>query len=141
MTEPQMRELISATFAAAWAGAAAGVPLVLENEAMPSGDTFAQLTITPTTSTQATHGRVGRRKVRRRGWIQVKLWGPTNAGAAGLTALGDVAQGILEMVALPSPIAGADPVTTMAANAGPSGEDGRWYMNVLRFPFWYTETK
>lgn len=136
-----MRELVCSTFAAAWPTASGGVPFALENEALPSADTFVQLTITPTTGAQATHGKRGNRKVTRRGWIQVKMWGPANVGSAGLAALGDVAQGILEMVSLPSPIAGDDPVTTLAANNGPAGEDGRWYMGLLRVPFWYRETK
>lgn len=137
-----MRELVSSTFVAAWATAAPGVPLALENEALPSANTFALLTITPTNSQQMTHGRVGQRKVRRNGWIQVKLWGPANVGAHGLTALSDAALGILEMVAFPPPIPGDDPVTTMAASGGGGGlsTDGRWFMYVNRVPFWYRET-
>lgn len=138
-----MRELVSSTFVAAWTAAQPDIPLVLDNEAMPTAETFVSLTITPTTSQQITHGRAGRRKVRRNGWIQVKLWGPVDQGAAGLTVLSDVAQGILEMVSLPSPVPGDDPVTTLAANAGPGGADtdGRWWMQVLRVPMWYVETK
>lgn len=138
-----MRELIASTFVAAWQAAQPTIPLVLDNEALPTSDTFVSLTITPTTSQQMTHGRTGRRKVRRNGWLQVKLWGPVNQGAAGLTVISDVAQGILEMVSLPSPVPGDDPVTTLAANAGPGGADtdGKFYMQVLRVPFWYVEEK
>lgn len=143
MTEVQMREAVSALFAASWPTASGGVPLALENEALPSADTFAQLTILPTTSQQMTHGRSGKRRVRRNGWIQVKLWGPVDRGAEGLADLGDAAQAILEMVAIPSPVAGDDPVTTQAAMAGSAqgAVDGRWYMAVTRIPFWYVETK
>lgn len=143
MTEPQMRELISSTFAAAWSTAQPAVPLALENEAMPTSDTFAMLTIQPTTSELMTHGRAGTRKVRRNGWIQVKLWGPVDQGSAGLASLGDTAQGILELTSFPSPVAGDDPVTTYASQAGPSGAstDGRWYMALIRVPFWFRETK
>lgn len=143
MTETQMRELVSSTFVTAWTAAQPTVPLVLDNEALPTSDTFISLTITPTTGEQMTHGRTGRRKVRRNGWLQVKLWGPANQGAAGLTALSDVAQDILEMVSLPSPVPGDDPVTTLAANAGTSGadSDGRFYQQVVRVQFWYVEVK
>lgn len=143
MTEPVMRELVASTFLAAWTTAQPDIPVVLDNEAMPTADTFVSLTITPTTSRQATHGRIGNRKVRRDGWLQVKLFGPTNEGAAGLTALADVAQGILEMVSLPSPVPGDDPVTTLASNAGAGGADtdGRWFMQVLRIPYWFIETR
>lgn len=143
MTESQMRELVASTFTAAWTAAQPDVPLALDNEALPTADTFISLTITPTTGAQVTHGRTGTRRFRRNGWLQVKLWGPANQGAAGLTALADAAQGILEAVSLPSPVAGDDPVTTLAANAGPGGAstDGRWWMQVVRVPFWYRETK
>lgn len=134
-----MRELVSSTFAAAWATAAPGVPLVLENEGIPSGDIQALLTIELTTSQQMTHGTRGARRTQRNGWIQVKLWSPANAGVAGAAALGDAVREILEMVSLPSPIAGDEPVTTQAANSGPSGTDGRWYMTLVRIPFWFVE--
>ena len=145
MTEVQMRELVSAAFAAAWPAASGGVPFALENEALPSSNTFVQLTITPTTSAQATHGKRGNRKVTRRGWIQVKMWGPANAGSAGLAGLGDIAQSILEMTSFPSPVPGDDPVTTLASDGarrlGGSDEDGRWYMGVVRVPFVFFERR
>ena len=140
-----MRELVSATFKAAWETAQPGVPLILENEAAPSGDEQVLLTIQPTMSQQATQGRAGTRKTRRNGWIQVKLWSPANAGTATATARGDAVRRILEMVSLPSPIPGDDPVTTMAESAGPrghsSGDGSRWYMSLIRIPYWYFETK
>lgn len=136
-----MRELVSATFAAGWPAAAPGVPLLLEDEAAPSGDSFAALTITSTTGTQMTHGRIGNRKVRRQGWIQVKLWGPADEGAAGIAGLSAAVLQLLEMVSLPSVVPGDDPVTTLAAQAGPSGTDGRWFMGLVRIPLWYVQTK
>lgn len=136
-----MREVVSAAFKTAWEAAQPSVPLVLENEALPSSDTFVLMTIAMTSAAQTTHGRVGTRRVRRDGWIQVKLWSPANAGAAGMAGLCDTVRGILEMVSLPSPVAGDDPVTTLAANMGPSGADGRWYMQLVRVPFWFRELK
>lgn len=144
-----MRELVSATFSAGWPVVAPGVPFGLENEGatLPPTDSefFALLTITPTTSEQMTHGRPGNRKVRRNVWIQVKIWGPADTGTRTVAALGDAAQGLLEMVALPSPIAGDDPVTTQASlgsrRGAADGIDGRWLITLTRIPGWYMETK
>lgn len=143
MTEPEMRELVMSVFATAWAVQAPGVPLALENEALPTSNTFALLTIQPTTSAQITMNRPGARRVKRSGWLQVKLWGPVNAGSAGLSALGDVAQGILELQSFPSPVPEDDPVTTYAAQAGAGGAstDGRFYMALVRVPFYWLETR
>lgn len=147
MTEAQMRELVSAAFIAGWPTASGSVPFALENEGAaipPSGsDFFAYLTVTPTSSQQRTTGKVGNRKVRRDAWIQVKLWGPADRGAAGIAGLCDAARKVLEMVSLPSPIAGDDPVTTQAAMAGPGQGtiDGRWYLGLVRIPAWFRETK
>lgn len=132
------------TFAAAWATQAPDVPLVLENEAFPEGfDKLCLLTIIPTVSTQSTMGRAPFRRVRRQGWIQCKLWSPVNVGSAALSALGDVAQGILELKSLPSPLPEDDPITILAAQGGASGADtdGRWYQALVRMPFTYSETK
>lgn len=136
-----MRELVSATFATGWASAQPSVPLDLENEALPSSDTFAALTITLTTSAQMTQGARKTRRVRRNGYVQVKLWTPADTGAAGGAGLADTVRTVLEMVELPSPLAGDEPVTTQAGNTSPIGIDGRWYMTLVRIPFWYAETK
>lgn len=136
-----MRELICSTFSAAWPAASGGVPFALENEAFPTSDTFVLLTIQPTVSQQTTMGPRGTRRIERKGWIQAKLWGPVNTGSAGLAALGDVVQSILELKSLPSPVPNDEPVTTFAANAGPGGAstDGRFYMGICRIPFCWVE--
>lgn len=153
MTEAQAVELIEAAFNAGWPTAAPGVAYSLNNEAAATGDAFALLTTLVTSSAQRTHGRIGNRKVKRDGWIQVKLWSPAGIGmrrtpseiSAGVpmrgAELADAVRALLEMIALPSPIAGDDPVTTMAAMAGPVGEDGRWFLQLIRVPFWFTELK
>jgi hypothetical protein len=143
VTEVQMRELVSATFATAWAAAEPEVPIWLENEAQPTAPAFVALTITPTTSRQMTQGRVGTRRVMRNLWLQVRLWSALDEGSARLAALGDVAQGILEMVSLSSPSASDEPLTTLAAQAGAGGQSkiGKWYVALLRIPGWYAETK
>lgn len=144
MTEPQMRELVMGTFAAAWSVQAPSVPLVLENEAFPSGFTsLCMLTVTPTVSTQMTMGRAPFRRIRRQGWIQAKLWAPPDVGSRDLAALGDIVQDILEFRSLPSPLPEDDPITILGAQAGASGAstDGKFYLALVRLPFWYTETR
>ncbi len=86
-------------------------------------------------------GRIGTRRVRRDGWITVKLWVPADTGTHGPAGLDDDVRRILEMVRLPSPIGGDEALTTFAANMLPVGVDGRWYMSLVRVPFWYAETK
>ena len=136
-----MRELVSTTFANGWLAAEPLVPLALENETLPSSDSFALLTIQLTTSLQMTQGAPSTRRVQRNGWISVKLWGPANAGAMGVALLADRARTLLEMVDMPSPVTGDEPVTTLAGVTRPAGTDSRWYMCVVQVPFWYSQTK
>lgn len=146
MTEAQALELISSTFLTAWTEAQPLVPVVLENEALPSVDEFAMLTTAMLGAQQRTHGKRGNRRVKREGWILVKLWSPANAGMQRPAQLADSVRQILEMVSMPSPISGDDPITTQAevwSRRGSSGEgpDGRWYMSLVRIPFWFRELK
>lgn len=141
MTEGQMREVVSAAFVSGWTTAQPSIPLALENEALPSADSFVMLTIVTSNSQQATMGRTGTRRVKRQGYVQLKLWGPKDQGVAGITALADAAQGILEMKSLPSPLAEDDPVTFLASQNGGNTTDGRWFMILTRLPFWYSETR
>lgn len=134
-----MRELVEATFTAGWTAAQPTIPLVLENEALPSADRFVMLTIVSTTSQQATMGRTGNRRVKRNGYALVKLWSPADQGVAGATALADAAQNILEMQALPSPLPEDDPVVFLASANGGNTTDGRYFMMLQRFPFWYSD--
>jgi len=150
VTEAQMRELVSATFATGWRAARPDVGFALDNETAelpPVGaDSFALLTIMLTGARQMTTGGRGIRRVQRAGWLQVKLWTPANTGAAGAAGLAGTVLNLLEMVDMPSPITGDEPVNTQAEMASPGrhaagGEDGRWYMTLVRIPFTYAETK
>jgi hypothetical protein len=141
VTEAQMRELVAGTFLAGWTAALPDVPLWLEGEVRPTSDRFARLSVVPSASAQLTVGRAGTRRIRRHGWAVVKLWGPSNAGVAGVAAMVDVVKTILEVVSLDSPNASDERLTTQAANTEPGGEDPRWLMMLVRIPFWYSETK
>jgi hypothetical protein len=142
VTEAQMRELAAATFTAAWERAQPAVPLVLEDEIAASSDAKALFAVQVTASDQMTQGPRGTRRVRRRVWLSVKLWTPAGQGSARLAALADSARALLEMIDMPSPIAGDDPITTLAADAGvPPYTDGHWRMQVVRVPGWYCETR
>jgi len=140
-----MRELVSSTFATGWRTAQPGVDFALENEGRrlpPVGsDSFALATIILTTSGQMTQGALGNRRVRRDGWIQVKLWTPADTGAAGAAGMADSVRGLLEMVEMPSPNAGDEPVVTAAGSTQPVGTDGRWYLTLVRIPMYFVETK
>jgi hypothetical protein len=138
MTEAQMREAVSAVFVAGWTA----TPFTLDNEAIDMGSSsFASLTITPTTSSQMTMGARGTRRTRRDGWITVKLWVTADTGATGMAALKGAVRNLLEMISIPSPLASDEQITTLAGSDTPVGVDGRWYMELVRLPFWYSETK
>jgi hypothetical protein len=97
------------------------------------------LVVPMTTSRATTQGAKHRRRVQRDGWIQVKAWSPANEGRAGAAALADAVRQILELVDLPSPISGDEPVTTFAGVTQTIGTDGRWYTQLVRIPFWYVD--
>lgn len=138
MTEAQAIRLISNTFRDAWPAASGNLPLALDNEAMPSADSYATLSVKHTTSQQMTMGPVGSRRFRRDGHIYVKLWGPVDAGRAGLSALVGAVRIILEAVSL---VVGSDALTTQAAYTRELGADGKWWMCVVQIPFWYVEQR
>jgi hypothetical protein len=145
VTEAQMRELVSSTFATGWRTAQPGVDFALENEGRklpPSvAGSFALQTTMLTTSGQMTQGAPGSRRVRRDGWIQVKLWAPADTGASGAAGMADAVRVMLEMVELASPVAGDEPVTTGAGSTQPVGVDGKWYLTLVRIPLYFVETK
>lgn len=137
MTEAQSIELISATFASRWPLVAPGVPFALENEALPHADSFVLLVVATTTSRTTTQGAKHQRRVQRDGWIEVKTWSPANEGRRGAAVLVDAVRQALELVDLPSPVLDDESVTTFASVTQPLGTDGRWYMQLVRIPFWY----
>ena len=139
MTEAQAIELISATFVAGWTSRRPDVPFALENDALPSADIFVALVVTMTTSRETTQGRSRTKRVQRNGWIQVKTWQPANTGRAGAAALAGQVRGILESVSLPSPLPGDEALTTQAGTTLTIGTDGRWFMQLVRIPFWYAD--
>ena len=143
MTEAQARELISATFATAWSAAQPSVPLAIDNETISLPDTgnFAALSIALTTSSQMTQGGPGTRRFRRDGWALVKLWAPAGTRTAGASDMADTVRAVLEGKSFVSPIAGDEALTTLGSNATPPSNDERWYITVVRVPFWYAETK
>lgn len=135
-----MREAVTAAFITGWGATS---PLAIDNEPedMPSSGNFAALTITTTTSQQRTQGAPGTRRVKRNAWATVKLWVPAGERTAGMAVLVQLVRSLLEMVDIASPIAGEEAITTLAASGLPVGTDGRWYIELVRVPFWYAETK
>lgn len=132
---------IATAFVTGWSAAAPDVPFALRNEALPSSDTFALLTVTMTTGGQLTSGGVGERFVGRNGWIVVKLWTPTNQGTARMDALIELVKGVFEMKNIPGPVASDEAIDTGVTTPQDGGEDGRWFMMLARTPFVVYETK
>ncbi len=138
MTEAQAIELISQRFVTAWPSASSSTPFALDNEALPSSGTFAQLTIQHTGSRQITMGPAGYRRWERRGVIYIRLWSPKDAGRAAIAALCDAARVTLEGQDLGTI---GDTVTTEAGATREVGPDGRWYMVAVQFDFTFYETR
>lgn len=149
MTEAEMRRIVSETFVAGWTAGAPDIPFALENEALPSADKFALLTITLTTAQQTTQGGQGTRRERSGGWVNVKIWTPANTGmvapAAGdadgqrATDLAEIARGVFRLKTLPGQ-PGDEGITLQSPVTQTIGTDGRWFMQLVRTPFWYAAT-
>lgn len=140
MTEAQAIELISQQMVSLWPAASGGLPLGLENEAMPDAPSFAYLTVQHTVSQQITMGGIAR--FVRQGWIYVKLWAPSDIGGRkALSTLADAVRGIFERVQLSAPP--SEPVTIYAGLTSEvqAPSNSRWQMAVVRFPFRYYESR
>ena len=94
-----------------------------------------------TTSDQLTSGETGARLVGRNGWIQVKLWTPAATRTARANQLVGFVQTILEMKNIAGPNPADETIDTRAASTQEAGNDGRWYMLLVRVPFTFYETK
>ncbi|HET9893236.1 MAG TPA: hypothetical protein VFQ42_22350 [Mycobacterium sp.] len=136
-----MREVVSAAFVTGWRAQRPDVPVWLENEAQPTADAYVSLTITPTTSRQMTLGRAGTRRVQRQVYLQVKIWSAKDAGSVPLAALGDVAQGILEMKSFGGSASDEPVITQLAQAVLGKATEHRWSIAIMRIPAWYSETK
>jgi hypothetical protein len=144
MTEAQAIELIFERFvdpsigwpAVSQAAVGVSLPFALENEGILEVDSFAQLTVRHSVSQPITMGPIGGRRFERRGTIYVKLWGASNAGRAGLSALADAVRSIFEGQQLGS----GEPITIDGGLTREIGVDGRYFMAVVQFPMRYYAT-
>jgi hypothetical protein len=152
MTEVEATNAICTAWVAAWPAASGGVAYSLPNDAVIlSTDAYAALRLQPSISTQRTHGRVGNRRVERRGTVQVKLWTPAGQGVmrdpseiiAGaplkIAELADAVRLVLELKSFGP--AGADPVLIEAGASTPIVIDGRWAMCLVNLPYGYWEIR
>ncbi len=139
MTPAQAVEAIKAAFVVGWSTAQPAVPLALENEALPSADSFVHLAVTLPGGQQMTQGGRGTRRVQRSGWVIVKLWTLAGQGSAAADALAGSVRAILEESDIPGPVSG-EPITMQVAVDGPAATDARWFMTLVRVPFWFAET-
>ena len=134
MTEAQAVEAIYEAWNAAWPSLHAGMEIVYGNEAASAADTWARVTVTPTTRQQITMGPVGSRRYENRGYIAVQLYTPVDKGDALLRGLCDDARSVLEG------IGSSDNVVTFGAVTAHIATDGRWYYATVTVPaLWYEQ--
>ncbi len=143
MTEGQAIEALSAAFVAGWEAAEPAVPFALDNElvTLPTSGSFAAFNTLFTTSQQMTQGAPSTRRVRRQGWIQVKIWTPAGDRSQTAAGLAGTCRDIFELKTFDGPIFGEEPITVQSGWYAPVSNDGRWYIVLSRFPFWFAETR
>lgn len=138
MTEAQAIELISATFATGWGAAQPDVPFVLENDPLPSGDAFVQLTTTFTTSQDTTQGPIGTKRVQCNGWIVVKMWTPAGTGRALAAQLATAVRAVF-LAPMLSPVPNDEAINAQPGATVTIGTDGRWFMQMIRLPIYFVD--
>jgi hypothetical protein len=152
VTEAQALEAVDELFAANWptlsaaiaanpalpsAYTSTGVPYALDNEGIAVTDYFALCTLVHTTRQQITVGQTGTRRTESRGYIMVKLWSPADTGRMNQALLAGCARSIFDGVNVSSPVPGDEPMVVNAGATAELGSDGRWFMQVIKFPFRY----
>lgn len=136
MTELQAKELLARRLKSQWETLAGTVPFILDNEAFPSEDAFVLMTWQELSSQQITMGP--HPKIQRSGLVWVKAWTPANAGTKLASQLIGYARTIFERAVL-SLGDGTEPMNVFAGMSGGGVEDGRFYMEAVRFPATYYE--
>lgn len=131
MTEAQAVEAIYEAWATGWAALHSAIPYVFGNEAASSADTWARVTVTPTTRAQGSMGPPGSRRFENRGYIAAQLFVPVDGGDAPLRGLADDARSVLECASLAG---SGDAVVTFGAVTANIGTDGRWYYATVTVP-------
>lgn len=143
MTESQAVEAISEAFATGWTAAQPTIPFALDNEAMPSADSFATLSIRHGVSQQITQGPPGQRRWKRSLTVYVRLFVPADQGRAGVSALVGTVRTLLEGVDLAGTSnPNGEPVTMMATADREMGPvDSRWFAVACVTSGYYYETR
>ncbi|MDQ1446817.1 MAG: hypothetical protein QOI20_3281 [Acidimicrobiaceae bacterium] len=138
MTEAEAIEAISERWRSGWEQAHPEIPYALHNEAFRPQDASAAATVTfgPLVARQLTQGPIGARLFEYRGVINVKLYGPLDAGARQLAMLaGDVRAIFASQTIGGAP--GVEPVYSAAAGSVP-GKEGKWATLLVPVPFDFT---
>ena len=143
MTESQAVEAISEAFAAGWTAAQPSIPYALDNEAMPSADSFVSFSIRHGASTQITQGPPGQRRWKRTLTIYTRIFVPVDQGRAAASALVGVVRTLLEGVSLGgTSSSGGEPVTMLATADREMGPvDSRWFAIACVTSGYYFETR
>lgn len=141
MTEAQAVEAVYGAFAAGWATLHSGMEIVLGNESASAADTWARVTVIPTTRPQGSLGPPGSKRFENRGYVAVQLFVPSDGGDKPLRSLADDARTVLESVNLPqrdgsgNPLVGGENVVTFGSVTANIGTDGRWYFATVTVPY------
>lgn len=138
MTEAQAIELIESTFATGWAAAQPAIPFVLENDPLPTSDAFVQLTTAFTTSNNTTQGPAGTQRVQNNGWVVVKTWTPAGTGRALAAQLAGSVRSVFRAPMI-SPVPNDEAINAQPGATVTIGTEGRFFMQMIRLPFWYTD--
>ena len=140
MTEVQAVEAIIQAWRTGWEARQPLVPWTTENEVFETAAAWARISITHTSSAQATMGAPGARRWDRRGIIAVQLFTTPNVGIAVAAGLADDVRAVLEGVRL---VAGDAPreLDSGAGQTGGESTDGAWLMRMIALPFRYQQQR
>lgn len=139
-TEAWARELVAQQFMTAWpieslAALGAAVPCSLEGETVDGGDRFADCWFQQLAERQLTLG--DHPLIEYSGLVYIRIWTPNgDEGRLDASKLADAARRVFTRKQLStSPV--DESVVIRTASAPQSRVDGRWYMQMLSWPFRY----
>ncbi len=141
MTEADAIEAISKRWSVSWSALQPAIPFVFDNEADHSVDSWARVSIQPTSSRQISMGPAGTRRFERRGNIFVQLFGALNVGRAALATLAADVRTTFEAQTIATAGGGGEPIVTYAASMQDVSTDERWSIVVATVPFSFVETR
>lgn len=125
-----------------WPGLSSSVPYVFDNDVLDDRASYARVSITSLEEHQQTYGAEGNRKFLGSGLIDVKLYGPGNAGRKGLDLLAEYVRQIYQAVrfGLAGGEEGVITYATSAQEVRPESDAASWVL-LLSTPFEYVDVR